>query len=114
MIKNRWGLTSDIEPAHEEERISKLKARELFESGLLDTLKAGTFKSLATIHRYLIEDIYDFAVKVREINILRSGFRFAPTTYLEDAIKNIEKYIEMNIAHLFRKGNGRSIRGLCP
>lgn len=122
MIKNRLGLTSDIELAHEEERLSKLKAKELFESGLLDTLEAGTFKSLATIHRHLFEDIYDFAGKVRDVNISKGGFRFAPTTYLEDAIKNIEKmpqsdfeqiiekYIEMNIAHPFREGNGRSMR----
>ena len=122
VLKNRLGIKSEIELAKEEERISKLKAKKLFESGTLNRLKAGTFESLATIHKELFEDIYDFAGKIRTVNISKGNFRFAPITYLEDAIKNIEKmpqtnfdeiiekYVEMNVAHPFREGNGRSMR----
>ena len=122
VLKNRLGIKSEIELAKEEERISKLKAKKLFESGTLNRLKAGTFESFATIHKELFEDIYDFAGKIRTVNISKGNFRFAPITYLEDAIKNIEKmpqsnfdeiiekYVEMNVAHPFREGNGRSMR----
>lgn len=121
-LKNKLGIKSEIELAKEEEKISKLKAKNLFESGFFDTLEPGNFKSLATIHEKLFEDIYEFAEKVRDVNISKGNFRFAPTTYLNDAIKQIEampqssfdkiieKYIEMNIAHPFREGNGRSMR----
>lgn len=121
-LKNRLNIKSEIELAREEERISKLKARELFENRLLDTLNAGSFESLVIIHKYLFEDIYDFAGKIRNVNISKGNFRFAPIIYLENAIKNIEKmpqsnyeeiiekYVEMNIAHPFREGNGRSMR----
>ena len=122
VLKNKLGITSEIELAKEEERISKLKAKKLFENGTLNSLKAGTFESLATIHKELFEDIYDFAGKIRTVNISKGNFRFAPITYLDDAIKNIEKmpqsnfdeviekYVEMNVAHPFREGNGRSMR----
>ena len=122
ILKNKLGITSEIELAKEEERISKLKAKKLFENGTLNSLKAGTFESLATIHKELFEDIYDFAGKIRTVNISKGNFRFAPITYLDDAIKNIEKmpqsnfdeviekYVEMNVAHPFREGNGRSMR----
>ena len=122
ILKNRLGIKSEIELAKEEERISKLKAKKLFESDTLNRLKAGTFESLATIHKELFEDIYDFAGKIRTVNISKGNFRFAPITYLDDAIKNIEKmpqsnfdeivekYVEMNVAHPFREGNGRSMR----
>ncbi len=122
ILKNKLGIKSEIELAKEEERISKLKAKKLFESGTLNRLKAGTFKSLAIIHKELFEDIYDFAGKIRSVNISKGNFRFAPITYLDDAIKNIEKmpqsnfdeviekYVEMNVAHPFREGNGRSMR----
>jgi len=122
ILKNKLGLKSEIELAKEEERLSKLKAKELFESGFLDRLEAGSFESLATIHKELFGDIYDFAGTIRDVNIAKGNFRFAPITYLSDAIKNIEKmpqksfeqivqkYVEMNIAHPFREGNGRSMR----
>ncbi len=122
VLKNRLGIKSEIELAKEEERISKLKAKKLFESGILNRLEAGTFESLATIHKELFEDIYDFAGEIRRVNISKGNFRFAPITYLVDAIKNIEKmpqtnfdeiiekYVEMNVAHPFREGNGRSMR----
>ena len=110
------------ELARKEEKISKKKAIELFESGYLDTLDAGSFDALAKIHKYLFEDIYGFAGKIREVNIATGGFRFAPLMYLEAALSNIdkmpqstfdeivEKYVEMNIAHTFREGNGRATR----
>ncbi len=122
VLNNKLGLNSEIELAKEEERLSKLKAKELFESGFLESLEAGSFESLAIIHKKLFGDIYDFAGVVREVNIAKGNFRFAPITYLKDAIKNIEKmpqknfeqivqkYVEMNIAHPFREGNGRSMR----
>ncbi len=122
ILQNKLNIKSEIELAREEERISKLKAKKLYESGFFDTLKAGNFESLAIIHEKLFEDIYDFAGKIREVNISKGNFRFAPTTYLNDALKQIEsmsqsnfeeiveKYIEMNVAHPFREGNGRSMR----
>ncbi len=122
ILENKLGIKSEIELAKEEERISKLKAKKLFESGQLKSLKAGSFESLSIIHKELFIDIYDFAGKVRDVNISKGNFRFAPITYLNDALKQIEtmpqltfdeiveKYVEMNIAHPFREGNGRSMR----
>ncbi|MFA9375094.1 MAG: protein adenylyltransferase Fic, partial [Poseidonibacter sp.] len=122
ILKNKLGIKSEIELANEEERISKLKAKKLFESGFFDTLDFGSFESLSTIHCKLFEDIYDFTGIVRDVNISKGNFRFAPITYLNDALKNIEKmpqssfdeivekYVEMNVAHPFREGNGRSMR----
>ena len=122
MLENKLELTSSAELAREEERISKKKALELFEKGILDSLPAGRFSTLQAIHRYLFEDIYDFAGKLRTINLAKGNFRFAPLMYLQAALQNIdkmpqstfdeivEKYVEMNIAHPFREGNGRSTR----
>lgn len=122
MPENRLGITEPAELAREEERISKKKALLLFESGLLDTMEVGTFDSLAKIHRFLFEDIYEFAGEVRKVNIAKGNFRFAPLMYLPASLENIdkmpqsafdeiiEKYVEMNIAHPFREGNGRSMR----
>jgi len=122
ILENKLGIKSEIELARIEEKLSKLKAKKLFQMGILDNLEAGTFESLAVIHKELFEDIYNFAGKVRMVNISKGNFRFAPITYLHDAIKNIEKmpqssfdaivekYIEMNVAHPFREGNGRSMR----
>ena len=122
ILENKLGIKSEIELAKEEERISKLKAKNLFESGFFDTLKAGSFESLSIIHFELFGEIYDFARKLRNVNISKGNFRFAPITYLEEAIKQIgsmnqstfdeiiEKYVEMNVAHPFREGNGRSMR----
>ena len=122
MLDNRLGLTSSAELAREEERISKKKAIELFERDILENLPSGKFSTLQTIHKYLFEDIYDFAGKIRTVNIAKGNFRFAPLVYLEAALENIdkmpqsnfdeiiEKYVEMNIAHPFREGNGRSAR----
>lgn len=121
-LENKLGLTNSIDLAREEERISKKKALELFESGILDTLPAGKFSTLQKIHEYLFSDIYDFAGKVRSVNIAKGNFRFAPLMYLEVSLSNIdnmpqstfdeiiEKYVEMNVAHPFREGNGRSAR----
>lgn len=121
-LENKLGITDSAELAREEERLSKQKALWLFESGTLDTLEAGTFDTLKTIHRYLFEDIYDFAGKMRTVNLAKGNFRFAPLMYLDASLKNIdkmpqstfdeiiEKYVEMNIAHPFREGNGRSTR----
>ena len=121
-LENKLGLTSSADLAREEERISKKKAVELFENGVLDTLPAGKFSILQAIHKYLFEDIYDFAGKLRTVNLAKGNFRFAPLIYLEAALANIdkmpqstfdeiiEKYVEMNIAHPFREGNGRSTR----
>lgn len=121
-LKNKLGITDSSELAREEEKISKRKAVELFHDGLLDRLEAGKFSSLANIHKILFDEIYDFAGKIRDVNIAKGNFRFAPLMYLEAALKNIdhmpqstfdeiiEKYVEMNIAHPFREGNGRSIR----
>ncbi|MCI8767718.1 cell filamentation protein Fic [Lachnospiraceae bacterium] len=121
-LENKLGITNSAELAREEEKISKKKALELFESGMLDELDAGTFAALAEIHRYLFDEIYDFAGKVRSVNLAKGNFRFAPLMYLRAALENIdkmpqstfdeiiEKYVEMNIAHPFREGNGRSAR----
>lgn len=120
--ENKLGLTSSAELAHEEERISKKKAVELFENGILDFAPAGKFETLQAIHKFLFEDIYDFAGKLRTVNMAKGNFRFAPVMYLEAELENIEKmpqstfdeivekYVEMNIAHPFREGNGRSTR----
>lgn len=122
MLENKLGLTSSAELAREEERISKKKAAMLFENHILDNLKSGKFSTLQTIHKYLFDEIYDFAGKLRTVNIAKGNFRFAPLMYIESALKNIdempqsnfdeiiEKYVEMNIAHPFREGNGRSAR----
>ena len=121
-LENKLGLTSSADLAREEERISKKKAVWLFESGTLDKLSVGTFASLKAIHKALFEDIYDFAGKLRTVNLAKGNFRFAPLMYLEAALANIEKmpqstfdeiiekYVEMNVAHPFREGNGRSMR----
>ena len=121
-LENKLGLTDSAELAREEEKLSKTKARELFEKGLLDTFETGTFAGLCAIHKYLFDEIYDFAGKMRTVNIAKGGFRFAPVMYLEAALKDvekmpqstfeeiIEKYVEMNVAHPFREGNGRSTR----
>lgn len=121
-LENKLCITDSAQLAREEERISKKKAAELFENEILDTLKAGSFDALKSIHKYLFEDIYDFAGKVRTVNIAKGNFRFAPVMYLDAALANIdkmpqntfdkiiEKYVEMNIAHPFREGNGRSGR----
>ena len=122
VFKNKFGITNYSELAYLEEEITKKKALELFEKGLLETFEAGTFKGLADIHKYLFEDIYDFAGKVRDVNISKGSFRFVPALYLDAALKSIsrmpqttfdeiiKKYIEMNVAHPFREGNGRSTR----
>ncbi len=122
MLQNKLGITDASELAREEERISKKRAAELFESGYLDGLQAGTYRTLAEIHKYLFGQIYDFAGKRRDVNLAKGNFRFAPVMYLDAALKNIEKmpqgtfeeivekYVEMNIAHPFREGNGRSAR----
>lgn len=122
MLENKLGITSSAELAREEERISKKKALELFERGWLDSLEAGTTAALLDIHRALFEDIYEFAGELRAVNIAKGNFRFAPLMYLETALDNIdkmpqsnfdeivEKYVEMNIAHPFREGNGRATR----
>ena len=121
-LQNKLGITDSSELARVEEKISKIKAIELFETGLLDVFEVGTFDGLAKIHKYLFDEIYDFAGKQRTVNISKGNFRFAPVLYLEAAIANvskmpqstfdeiIEKYVEMNIVHPFREGNGRSIR----
>ncbi len=122
MLENKLGLTSSAELAREEERISKKKAAMLFENHILDNLESGNFSTSQTIHKYLFDEIYDFAGKLRTVNIAKGNFRFAPLMYIESALKNIdempqnnfdeiiEKYVEMNIAHPFREGNGRSTR----
>ena len=121
-LENKLGLTSTAELDRAEERISKKKAAQLFDRKLLDTFDVGTFAGLTAIHKYLFEDIYDFAGELRTVNIAKGNFRFAPLMYLQVALKNIdkmpqsnfdeivEKYVEMNIAHPFREGNGRSTR----
>ncbi len=122
ILKNKLGIEDEIELAKTEEKITKIKAIELFETGKLNTIEVGTFNGLSQIHKFLFEDIYDFAGKIRTENISKSNFRFASVMYLEEALKQIdmmpqsnfdeiiEKYIEMNIAHPFREGNGRSTR----
>ena len=121
-LENKLGINNPAELARKEERISKKKALELFENGILDTLQAGKFSALVAIHKYLFDEIYDFAGKIRTVNIAKGNFRFASAMYLEAALEHIdkmpqsdfdeiiEKYVEMNIAHPFREGNGRSTR----
>ena len=121
-LENKLGLKSSAELAREEERLSKKKAIELFEKGILDKLEPGKYSSLKEIHKYLFEDIYDFAGETRTVNIAKGGLRFAPVMYLQAALDSIDampqstfdeiikKYVEMNIAHPFREGNGRSMR----
>lgn len=120
--ENKLGLTDSAELAREEERISKKKAVNLFDFAILKLLSDGTYKTLAAIHKYLFEDIYDFAGELRTVNMAKGNFHFAPLMYLQAALENIdkmpqsnfdeivEKYVEMNIAHPFREGNGRSTR----
>ena len=121
-LQNKLGLTDELELAREEERISKQKALALYDTGLLDTFPVGTFAGLSMIHKYLFEDIYEFAGQMRTVNIAKGNFRFAPVMYLRPALESIdqmpqstfdeiiEKYVEMNVAHPFREGNGRSTR----
>ncbi|MDP8032694.1 Fic family protein [Pasteurella atlantica] len=122
MLANKLGITDILELAKAEEKQTKIKALALFEEKVLDTFEVGTFQGLCQIHHYLFNDIYDFAGKMREVNIAKGNFRFAPVMYLEPALKSIdkmpqsnfneifEKYVEMNVAHPFREGNGRSTR----
>ena len=121
-LQNKLGLTDELELVREEERISKQKALALYDTGLLDTFPVGTFAGLAMIHKYLFEDIYEFSGQMRTVNIAKGNFRFAPVMYLRPALESIdqmpqstfdeiiEKYVEMNVAHPFREGNGRSTR----
>lgn len=121
-LENKLGITEEAELAREEERLTKMRALEMFESGFLDTLTPGTVESLQRIHAYLFQDVYKFAGKIRTVNIAKGNFRFAPVAYLEVSLANIEKmpqgtfeeiiekYVEMNAAHPFREGNGRSTR----
>ena len=121
-LENKLGLTNSAELALAEEKITKQKALQLFSSGFLNTLPAGTFETLAAIHQYLFEDVYDFAGKMRTVNIAKGSFRFVPALYLPQALNSISqmpqssfdeiiaKYVEMNVAHPFREGNGRSTR----
>jgi cell filamentation protein len=122
ILKNKLGIKNQVELARAEEKISKQKARRLFDTGDINQVEVGTFAGLAFIHTYLFEDIYDFAGKLREVNIAKGNFRFVPLMYLEQSLKHIdampqgnydeiiEKYVEMNIAHPFREGNGRATR----
>ena len=122
VLENKLNIIDQAELAREEEKISKLRAKEMFETGFLNKLNPGTFEALKEIHKYLFEEIYEFAGELRKVNIAKGNFRFIPLSYLEEAIKNIEKmpqstyneiiekYVEMNIAHPFREGNGRSTR----
>ena len=121
-LQNKLDLTDELELAREEEKISKQKALALYDTGLLDTFPVGTFAGLAMIHKYLFEDIYEFSGQMRTVNIAKGNFRFAPVMYLRPALESIdrmpqstfdeiiEKYVEMNVAHPFREGNGRSTR----
>ena len=121
-LENKLGITNSTKLATKEEELSKKRAIEMFENGIFSTLKAGSFESLQKIHKYLFQDIYDFAGEIRTVNIAKGNFRFAPAMYLQDALKHIEampqsnfdeiikKYREMNVAHPFREGNGRSTR----
>lgn len=122
VLENKLGLNSSSELANAEEKITKFKAKELYDTGFINKLEVGTYKGLAEIHKYLFDEIYEFAGEVREVNIAKGGFRFAPVIYLKAAIENIdkmpqssfdeivEKYVEMNVAHPFREGNGRAAR----
>lgn len=121
-LENKLNLTNEADLAREEEKISKIKAKELFETGYLDNLEPGIFKTLSKIHKYLFDEIYYFAGEIRKENIAKGNFRFAPLSYIIPALENvekmhqstydeiIEKYVEMNILHPFREGNGRSTR----
>lgn len=121
-LENKLNLTNEADLAREEEKISKSKAKEMFETGYLDNLEAGTFETLSKIHKYLFDDIYYFAGEIRKENIAKGNFRFVPLAYIDSAIENvekmpqsnydeiIEKYVEMNVVHPFREGNGRSTR----
>ena len=121
-LENKLGITNSADLAREEEKFSKKRAKELFEKDLLKDMEPGKFSSLKAIHKYLFQDVYEFAGEIRKVNIAKGNFRFAPLMYLEVALKNIdnmpkndfnqivEKYVEMNIAHPFREGNGRSTR----
>ena len=122
VLQNKLNITNQVELSRIEEKISKEKAKKLFDSGDINKIEVGTFKGLSQIHKYLFEDIYDFAGKVRDVNISKNNFRFAPLMYLDISLKHIEnmpqntyeeiieKYVEMNIAHPFREGNGRLTR----
>lgn len=122
ILENKLGINNEIELAREEEKITKIKALELFEMNKLNSFEIGTFKGLSQIHKYLFKDVYEFAGKIRTENISKSNFRFASSMYLEEALSKIntmpqsnfdeiiEKYVDMNIAHSFREGNGRSTR----
>ncbi len=122
ILENRLNISDPVDLAREEEKISKTRAKEMFETEYLNKLEPGTFETLKQIHKFLFEEIYEFAGNLRKVNIAKGNFRFTPLTYLEEAIKNIEKmpqstyeeiiekYVEMNIAHPFREGNGRSTR----
>jgi len=122
ILENKLNITDPVELARSEEKISKKRAKEMFETGYLETLNLGTFETLKNIHQFLFEEIYEFAGQLRKVNIAKGNFRFTPIAYLEEAVKNIskmpqssyeeiiEKYVEMNIAHPFREGNGRSTR----
>ncbi len=122
VLDNKLGITDSIELAHTEERLSKKRALELYDNKLLDSFSVGTFEGLQAIHKYLFQDMYDFAGIMRTVNIAKGNFRFAPVLYLSEALSNIdkmpqdsfdhiiEKYVEMNVAHPFREGNGRSTR----
>lgn len=121
-LENKLGITDSIELAHREEQLTKKRAQELYDKHILDTFEVGMFAGLQQIHGYLFQDVYDFAGKMRSVNIAKGNFRFAPLIYLDDALKNIDKmpqdtyehiidkYVEMNVAHPFREGNGRSTR----
>jgi len=122
ILENKLGLTNQVELAKAEEKLSKQKAKELYDSGEINEIEVGTFKGLSEIHDFLFSEIYDFAGKIRTVNIAKGNFRFAPVMYLEHSLKHIDqmpqtsfeeiikKYVEMNIAHPFREGNGRSTR----
>ena len=122
MLKNKLNITDEIELSKTEEKITKLKALSLYDTGEINTIEVGTFKGLAEIHKYLFNDIYAFAGQMRTVNIAKGNFRFASILYLEDILKTIDampednydniikKYVEMNVAHPFREGNGRSTR----
>ena len=122
MLENKLGITNEVELAKEEEKNTKLKALELFDTNKINEFEVGTFKGLSSIHNFLFSEIYDFAGKMRNVNIAKGNFRFAPVMYLEEVLKKIDKmpqdtfddiikkYVEMNVAHPFREGNGRSTR----
>ena len=122
VLQNKLGITNSVELAHEEELLTKRRALELYDNELLGTFEVGTFDGLAKIHGYLFQDVYDFAGEMRTVNIAKGGFRFAPSIYLSEALEAIgkmpqsnfdeiiKKYVEMNVAHPFREGNGRATR----